>query len=400
MSRARVTSTSTITVPVVCGWHCSKCGSKNTSPGKLSVSESESVYPMRFTRAEREDACDEARMYSDMKLNASWKRQISSLMLGVRKHLADYIHTLTLERNSCVWCGHKEVWAESSWFSTFLKMTPLWLLPAILMILGGAISGVPRILFGVSLAAFFLYCIIRTVIKHSRLIDCPNESLPLFGTDNPEIQAYAKEMKLPIRTVDQVFESLDRMDQKLQSNQATSAKKEESQPIPASAPILTPSVAVILISLSFSIISLFVCLNCKSLCSHTEVYYFVPILLCGLSGFFAFKWRAKKEIVYPAIPFFLLWAAVGILLFGTRVDIRVPVVRIFMIAAVSLIVVAIVLLGYSLVSALIKRYHGSVKYREMTYEKMSRMHSLLEKGVITEEEYEEIKKQIGRKIEK
>lgn len=108
----------------------------------------------------------------------------------------------------------------------------------------------------------------------------------------------------------------------------------------------------------------------------------------------------KKEIVCPAIPFFLLWVAVGILLFGTRVDIRVPVVRIFMIAAVSLIVVAIVVLGYSLVSALIKRYHGSVKYREMTYEKMSRMHSLLEKGVITEEEYEEIKKQIGRKIEK
>ena len=50
------------------------------------------------------------------------------------------------------------------------------------------------------------------------------------------------------------------------------------------------------------------------------------------------------------------------------------------------------------VNKISNNWHKSISYREKRYKKVAKMHSYLEKGIITEEEYEETKKQILSKL--
>lgn len=161
--------------------------------------------------------------------------------------------------------------------------------------------------------------------------------------------------------------------------------------------------AVLALLLIVPLISIIVCLNIKSKYTQTELFYFLSILLCILSGVLLLmnvSLGRLSHILSPAAALTLAGAAVP-LLFNPWYDgfANMKVGCFLLIAIISLFSMAIATAVLSLLTN-IAFYRRSTAYRMKCYEKIEKINSLAEKGIITKDEFETARKQITAKIEK
>lgn len=161
--------------------------------------------------------------------------------------------------------------------------------------------------------------------------------------------------------------------------------------------------AVLALLLTVPLISIIVCLNIKSKYEQTELFYFLSILLCILSGVLLLmnvSLGRLSHILSPAAALTLAGAAVP-LLFDPWYDgfANTTVGCFLLIAIISLFSIAIATAVLSFMMN-IAFYRRSTAYRMKCYEKIVKINSLAEKGIITKDEFETARKQITEKLEK
>lgn len=149
-------------------------------------------------------------------------------------------------------------------------------------------------------------------------------------------------------------------------------------------------------------ILLVICLNMKKASSHTEAYYFIPIVLSIASGILLLI-GCKPYIDAPALvdSSCLLSFMMILPFFGEKLwrDGKTEeAIYILLIVSVILYAVNLIVHLYSTIRINIIRYHCSSEYKMKCYGKIDKMNALREKGIITEEEYMKLREQITERM--
>ena len=177
-------------------------------------------------------------------------------------------------------------------------------------------------------------------------------------------------------------------------------------------------IALTLIPIYYTVVAL----NAKSPYDKREIYYFLSIASILLSGglYSLTATRNKKKIIIGlSCSLSFLLAAILLIVFGAwwsteyytyRGTSFASEVRAALLGAIwSSVIIGVLELCWTIlirrILELIKRiptlkdkYHSSIGYKTKCYNKLAKMADLKEKGIISEEEYESIKKQITAKI--
>lgn len=142
------------------------------------------------------------------------------------------------------------------------------------------------------------------------------------------------------------------------------------------------------------IIANIICLNEKSSQSGTDIYYFASIIFCILSGI-AFligaSYHSSGHIANAIAGLFLLFAAAPLVSSPWTDGNGRELVGLFLVVVISTSVMMALFLFYYAIILGFRAYHHSMGYRMKCYEKLDRFNSLLEKGVISEQEFESLK---------
>ena len=143
---------------------------------------------------------------------------------------------------------------------------------------------------------------------------------------------------------------------------------------------------------------------------NPSVVYFVLLFLLGIVLCAAIYSLQKRKFVLPACLSFVLFLAACIFwgegsAFSSRyvryyssIYLNSNSVKIFNIVwftcTVLIFISTLIPAFVASLKVIQKKYHQSPSYREKCYNKVAKMHGYLEKGIIAEEEYEKVKKDI------
>lgn len=148
-----------------------------------------------------------------------------------------------------------------------------------------------------------------------------------------------------------------------------------------------------------------------------SIVYF--LLLCVLGCYLGFAINSLIKHKYKLISWFSSVLAVCAILAGAEYSVFsydyydevyekwiyyinydiVDICNIFWVCCIVIICILAILFVFRAIIISIKdKWHSSIRYREKCYKRISKTHSYLERGIITEAEYEETRKQIISKI--
>lgn len=145
-----------------------------------------------------------------------------------------------------------------------------------------------------------------------------------------------------------------------------------------------------------------ICLNAKSIYSHTELLYFVSLALYVLIFVFNIIAIIKNvsSIVFYNIPWFI---SVGTIIPFFTEDIwndgnYKDIIEVMLIISVLFLIINITIQLYSAITFNVNKYHTTASYKMKCYEKIDKINTLKEKGIMSEDEFFKIKQQILDKI--
>ncbi len=185
----KTTAISTVTVPVIAGWKCSKCGAPNASKGTIKVYSSSTVH------STSRRAVNEAKARAHDQLEATWKSDaLNLIMSGVKSAHPYYDGNIKIDDCSCIDCKKREIWSYNGLERLTGILITLPLLVIILSIVDLTDSNTPAwkgvlallISIGLIISAFQI-----EKIYFSKFQALDKDSIPQLITVNKDILDYA-----------------------------------------------------------------------------------------------------------------------------------------------------------------------------------------------------------------
>ena len=193
----RTTGIATVTVPVVGGWTCSKCGAPNASEGKM-VSTSSSV---RYSTSR--DAREAAKKDALAKAKKDWVLNIFGLIVrGSKDYVPYYSDMIHVDDCKCCDCEHREIWSYNN-IETPLHLfcIPLPMLVIIFAIIDLTDKNTPswRAILAIGIALLFIIAgfVVEDQFK-KRFFALPKTSVPVFITMNEDVLDYAQSLGIDL----------------------------------------------------------------------------------------------------------------------------------------------------------------------------------------------------------
>ncbi len=158
---------------------------------------------------------------------------------------------------------------------------------------------------------------------------------------------------------------------------------------------------IIIWLLSIAFVLILVCLNSKWHTSGTDIWYFIAIFSCFVSGGLCALGSkiCLCAAIYNTISSILLFTASAVICFNTGVDIQFKPTIGFLIIIIVIIMMLVAIA--QLVRAIYRFfivYRSSVMFKVRCYDKIQKLQEIKDKGIISEEAFETIKQQILSKI--
>ena len=156
--------------------------------------------------------------------------------------------------------------------------------------------------------------------------------------------------------------------------------------------------ALSIFSLLFSFALMIICLNTKSISSHTESLYFVSFVLYLIIGVLQIMICIKNvsSVFVNNIPCLLsVGTIIPFVVEGLWYDGMYKVeIEVMLAITVVLLIINLIVQLYSAIAFDIEKYHTTASYKMKCYDKINKMQALKQKGIISEEEFNKIKQQI------
>lgn len=237
MSTRRTTIEATITVPIIGGWRCSKCGAPNVSLGTIRTSAYSGVSGFDTYSSRR---INEAKERASQIAEERWKENSLRCLMWARQGVGVgyYEGDTCIQNCACIDCGKSEVWSHYGLdkFCRVLKYLP---------IIAIAFAFIDMILTGTaSLNAFLTIVISGGVMGLGYLTEkmydkkfnsLPKESIPQITTLNQELVEYAASKGVDLTEVSfapLVYEGLEYKESKKEQKKTGESIENKTQATP------------------------------------------------------------------------------------------------------------------------------------------------------------------------
>ena len=178
--------TTTLSVPCIAGWRCSKCNAANISQAVIRNSV-DTIAMTHYNTAKIDKAYEQGKN----ELKASWKINTMNLILSPQTNLRALRYSLFLSSPRCMACGHKELWTiHNTAFIKIVIVSVAVMLFSLLFVITDSYKIENWIAFLVpALILIFTICGERFI--RFRLEHASNEIFPYIISLNNELEEYA-----------------------------------------------------------------------------------------------------------------------------------------------------------------------------------------------------------------
>lgn len=194
----RTTYTSTIRVPVYASWKCENCDEVNFSTGVITYKAQQSTTSIRNSKHE------EAKSRASDLAQSQWAEHAFRIISKPTTYAIELHDNLSLMNSCCTNCNKKPRWDKA-------KNLSLW---SVLCFMPAIISGIVAFSSGgnltawlifIALAGIFLSAPIYNSVYKRKMKNLPKAYIPVLGSINPELIAYANHLRQTIPTPEETI---------------------------------------------------------------------------------------------------------------------------------------------------------------------------------------------------
>lgn len=188
--------TSTVSTPIYASWKCEKCGEVNIATGAIACERSVSTSSIRQSKQ------SEARYDAEKSAREAWLENAYAIIAKPDENGAAMFNSLAFKDIKCRKCGKKPRWYKTKSYARFLQFAAVVAMMSGVLALAVKTSAVLWVIFALS-AGFLVWILTRESAHASMMKKLPKEYVPVIGSLNKELLAYAAEHNTKIPTPDE-----------------------------------------------------------------------------------------------------------------------------------------------------------------------------------------------------